>query len=537
MLSFAWWLSLLVGFLSLSEEILWVRVVGFGYDTLPPAFSMVLANYLVGIALGAMVGKRLCSGTRNLYAVAAVVLVIAACFDVMIPKLVAGIDPSAVTHTRVLAVMIVATAGLKSILFPIAHHLGAFASGSGTGRSVSRVYFGNIIGSTLGPLLTGFIALEYLTVDECFVLVGVVCLAAAGACAAKADSLRLAPVPVALIVASGFLVLPRQPAEHGVLGAFAHQQGGLPITHMIGNRHGVIHTIWSPQGDLVYGTNVYDGIAAANVELNTNRLDRVYLLGLLHERPKRVLVVGLATGAWTRAVQGFPGVERIDIVEINPGYLELIRAYPDVAPVLTDPRVHVHVDDGRRWLKRNPDARFDLIVQNTTYHWRANSTNLLSREYFTEVRTHLAPGGIVTFNTTGSYDVLHTAGVAFAHAYRYGNFVYASDHPLEPDYERLKAIRRPDGTPFETHAGPPESVSVLLSRARMEPVDRFIELRGVADRVAVITDDNLLIEYRHGKRFGSGVLRALLPAEPEHFELGDPVLVSNEPVLPPVSAR
>ena len=58
MFSFAWWLSLTVGFLSLSEEILWVRVAGFAYNTLPPAFSFVLACYLVGIAAGAAFGNN-----------------------------------------------------------------------------------------------------------------------------------------------------------------------------------------------------------------------------------------------------------------------------------------------------------------------------------------------------------------------------------------------------------------------------------------------------------------------------------------------
>ena len=50
MFSFPWWLSLSIGFLSLSEEILWVRVLGFAFETLPFAFAFVLACYLIGIA-------------------------------------------------------------------------------------------------------------------------------------------------------------------------------------------------------------------------------------------------------------------------------------------------------------------------------------------------------------------------------------------------------------------------------------------------------------------------------------------------------
>jgi spermidine synthase len=225
-------------------------------------------------------------------------------------------------------------------------------------------------------------------------------------------------------------------------------------------------------------------------------------------------------------IQGFPGVDEIDVVEINPAYLELVRTYPDVAPLLTDPRVRVHVDDGRRWLKRNPDARYDLIVQNTTFYWRVNSTNLLSQEYFTEVESHLMPGGVVTFNTTGSFDVLRTAAAVFGHAYRYGNFVYCSDVPLVPRPERLTTVMRPNGAPFSFASAPQGSVAARLSQAQLEPAERFIAARGADGIAAVITDDNLLVEYRHGVRFPEGV-RWLLPPEPPVFDLDDPVIVPD----------
>src|SRR5258705_5113462 len=83
--SFAWWLSFVIGFLSLSIEIVWVRIIGFGYETLPPAFSFVLACYLVGIALGAALGKRLCERTQNLYVAAALMLSLSALVDVGSP--------------------------------------------------------------------------------------------------------------------------------------------------------------------------------------------------------------------------------------------------------------------------------------------------------------------------------------------------------------------------------------------------------------------------------------------------------------------
>src|SRR5690242_4706077 len=109
-------LSFVIGFLSLSEEILWMRVAGFAYRTLPPAFSFVLACYLVGIAAGAALGKRLCERAQNLYGAAAIVLSCAALGDAVTPSVIQHListndaDPVAIT----LAIGL--TAALKSAL-------------------------------------------------------------------------------------------------------------------------------------------------------------------------------------------------------------------------------------------------------------------------------------------------------------------------------------------------------------------------------------------------------------------------------------
>jgi spermidine synthase len=518
--SFPWWLSLFIGFLSLSEEILWVRVVGFAFQTLPFAFSFVLACYLVGIALGAALGKSLCARTQNLYGASAVVLSVASLADAWTPQAISCfLLPTNSHRLGVFALAIILAAALKSILFPIAHHLGSFADGPRVGRSVSRIYFGNIIGATLGPLVTGFVALDHLNVDECFALAGAVCLLISVGCVLKSGRWQFIGVPLAAaLLLSTFAARVARPGP-GALRMLA-AGGSESLTHFSANRHGVIHTVLTHVGDFVFGGNVYDGIASVNLDVNANRLDRLYLLALLRPGARRVLTIGLSGGAWLRALQGFPGVERVDVVEINPAYVDLIRSYPEIAPVLEDPRILIHIDDGRRWLKRNPETRYDLIVQNTTLHWRANAGNLLSREYFTEVRRHLNPGGVITTNTTGSFDVLATVRAVFPYTYRYANFAYASDYPLAPDPTVLRGLRRPDGTLLTAAGEAAGSVATLLANARLEPADTFIAQRR-AD-AQVISDDNLLSEYRHGRRFGPQFLRALQPAEPTHFELDDP---------------
>ena len=519
MFSFPWWLSFSIGFFSLSEEILWVRVVGFRYQTLPPAFSFVLGCYLVGIALGAALGKRLCERSQDLYQVAAVVLGLSAMSDVLTPWMIARVMPSTSSSLAPPALAIASTAALKSILFPIVHHLGSTRDGGNVGRSVSRIYFGNIVGASLGPLVTGFVALDHLSVDECFGVVAALCLLASMACALKSKRRVSVLAALALALASSTIASRTMLPGAGALSTLA--TGGREfMSNFIANRHGVIHTERTTQGDMVYGGNVYDGMATVDGDTNPNGLQRLYILALLHPNPKRVLFLGLSAGAWVRAMQGFDAVESIDVVEINPGYIQLARAYPQLAPLLDDPRVTIHIDDGRRWLRRNAAARFDMIVQNTSFYWRANADNLLSREYLLEVKQHLNPGGIFTANTTGSFDVLATARAVFTNVYRYTNFLYAADRPLAPDIARLSRIMRPNGTRFEVDHPPPTSVAAYLAIARLEPASDFIARRN-AD-AEIITDDNLLTEYKDGRRFGPKFLQGLLPPEIAHFEGTDP---------------
>ncbi|RDY63087.1 hypothetical protein BRN20_13480, partial [Xanthomonas oryzae pv. oryzae] len=54
--------AFLVGAASLVQEVLWVRLAGFATGGLPETFATILALYLLGIAVGAQLGRRLCVG-------------------------------------------------------------------------------------------------------------------------------------------------------------------------------------------------------------------------------------------------------------------------------------------------------------------------------------------------------------------------------------------------------------------------------------------------------------------------------------------
>ncbi|WP_233114733.1 hypothetical protein [Aggregatibacter actinomycetemcomitans] len=60
-------LSFLSGFLSLGLEVIWIRLFGFYGISLPQIFSLTLALFLLGIACGSLIGKRLCQSEKELF--------------------------------------------------------------------------------------------------------------------------------------------------------------------------------------------------------------------------------------------------------------------------------------------------------------------------------------------------------------------------------------------------------------------------------------------------------------------------------------
>jgi spermidine synthase len=206
------------------------------------------------------------------------------------------------------------------------------------------------------------------------------------------------------------------------------------------------------------------------------------------------------------------------IVEINPGYLPLIAEHSNVSSLLHNPKVHIVTDDGRRWLTSHPDRRFDFVLLNMTYYWRANSSNLLSADFLRLVRSHLNPGGVFFYNTTWSDEVQATGANVFPYAWRIANFLAVSDSSIILNKERLRDALRDytiDGRkvfdltdpkqtayfekilrvaePSQAESRPPDELGIDSSTLVESRESMLNRLKGVR----LTTDDNMGQEWRH----------------------------------------
>jgi spermidine synthase len=238
-----------------------------------------------------------------------------------------------------------------------------------------------------------------------------------------------------------------------------------------------------------------------------NFVIRIYALSAFSPNPKKVLVIGLASGSWSQILANHPQVESLDAVEINPGYLQLIPKYLVVSSFPGNPKVHIYVDDGRRWLLAHPQVRYDAIVANTSYNWRDHSTGLLSVEFLQLIRAHLNSGGIYYFNTTESDETIATALRVFPYGLRVINFVAVSDSPITLDKNRWLGILREykiDGKPvFEPSNPASENVlgaymafaDTVNAPPRFFGIESSDSLRKRLGRFRIITDDNMGMEW------------------------------------------
>ena len=501
-------IAALSGFIALSYELVWYRVLSVMNRGVASTFGLLLAAYLLGIALGSRGSGYFCRGAggdrRELRVLALFVAVGNTIAALVVPAF--AWSAHFTSYWLGLAVVMVA-AGLLGAVLPLVSHFGV-PPDDRAGHRLSWIYLANIVGSATGSLVTGFLLMDRLS------LIGIARLLVVSGFALSALLIALGRFPrawaarvyaglaVAVLVAlwsSGTLY--DRVYERLVLKN--EWDGTQRFAQIIENKSGVITVT---QDGTVYGGGGYDGVLNTTLQENErNGIVRAYIVGALHPAPHDVLMVGLSGGAWTQVVAHLPGVERMTVIEINPGYLEVVRTHAEVSSLLANPKITIAIDDGRRWLHRNPGRRFDMIVMNTTLHWRGHATNILSMEFMALVREHLNPGGVFYFNTTDSLDVQLTAAHVFPHLLRVANFIAASDSPkFDFDRERWKHLLQSmtmDGKPVLDPSSPGD-------RKLYEELAGFID---IAPRAAVlqfyeqiagdVTDDNMRVEWKEPLRY------------------------------------
>jgi spermidine synthase len=471
---FACIVSMLAGYVSLSYEVIWFRAFLIGINQ-SQAFAMILGAYLGGLAVGSWWVRRYFVAkpvNAQLFYMLCVVILLSCLFGFSVLPLASraasfGGWDAFVFVALVLVFMQTAIAG---IAFPLLCHV-SFTADAKAGFHLGLVYFSNILGSAAGTFITGFILMDRISTPQISAFVtalGAIAAAAVAGLAAMSWSRRATFIVLGFIVV---VVVVGSPFTTKAL--FNHYYERIIYKGQFGKEPAFVDVVENKSGvvtantnGVVYGNGMYDGMAYIDLVDDKNQLIRPFSLALYHPRPREVLMIGLGSGAWAQVIVNNPEVERLTIVEINPDYRSLLAKFPAVMTILSNPKLEIIIDDGRRWMNRHPNRKFDAIVQNTTFSYRPNVTNLLSTEYLHLAGSHLREGGVLMYNTTGSNRAQRTGCAVFPYAVREFNVMVASKEPLQIDPGRLKAVL--ENYSIDGHRV--LDLTNLIHRARLEEI-------------------------------------------------------------------
>lgn len=520
--SFRAWLLLfgLSGFLALSLEILWFRLLGVIVKSNSFTFAWLLTLYLSGIGLGALLGRSPAARSpRPARAFLVLQMLVAGYAGFSVAVLVHGLGAWPALHSlraylgeydglelgtalratfrwmaqagavapftraivadflRLYVLVPTALIGVPTLLmgasFPFLQRA-VHADLEGLGRRVGFLQGANIAGSTLGSGLTGLLLLQALgstgTLRLLVALGALFALAAAwGASARTLARATFRILPLAFLVAATLVPSP------ALLWGRLH---GSEPSRVLFDEDG---------SGLSLLKDDFEG-AKPRVGVFVNGLGQSFLpyggyhtvLGalpaMLHPRPEAAAVIGLGSADTVFGIAGRSETQRVDCIEIvspQKKTLEMLarrRLFPGLEQVLVDGRIRIVDGDGRAFLARSAQ-RYDVIEADALRPTSAWAGNLYSLEYFALLRSRLKPGGYAV-TWCPSPRVRNTVLRSFPYVLEVGTTLIGSDAPVAFDAAQLQQRMREPSVVSHYRRGGVE-VESLLSDILSSPVRTF----------------------------------------------------------------
>jgi spermidine synthase len=404
--------SFLSGGALLALEVVWFRFLRMYLLSTTLAASLMLGVVLAGIGLGGLAAsawlKRNARAATHLPAVALAAGCAVAATYAGFRWLTDGAQIAAWPRIVWMAcALTLPTSILSGVLFTLTGDAIQRAIPAET-RAAGWVTLANTSGGMVGPLVAAFVILPTLGMEAAFfvltaayAVIAVVAAHSLGSWRTRIRSSVFVGAAMALAVALSWFPFGLMRDVYFARAAQPYTADGSKI---VATREGPAETIFLMRqtwmGEPVYSRLVTDGFSMSGTAVSALRYMRyfVYWPMALHEGPiRRVLVLCYGVGVTVGAAVDIPSVESIDVAEISRDVVAVSDLiYEPAAHPFRDPRVRLHIEDGRQFLQRTAD-RFDLITGEPPPPRTPGAVNIYTREYFQLIRDRLAEGGMTTY--------------------------------------------------------------------------------------------------------------------------------------------
>jgi spermidine synthase len=131
---------------------------------------------------------------------------------------------------------------------------------------------------------------------------------------------------------------------------------------------------------------------------------------------KNILVIGAGDGGTIRELTRYDCIENIDMVEIDKMVVDICREYiPQTACRLDDPRVHIYYEDGLRFVRSSDEAKYDLIIVDSTDPFGVGE-GLFTTEFYGNCFKTLTDNGILINQHESTFYSQYSEAMKKAHS-------------------------------------------------------------------------------------------------------------------------
>jgi spermidine synthase len=441
------------GFIALSYEVIWSRVLALIIGSSVYAFSIMLTTFLIGLAAGASLASRFVDRIKRPVLAFALIeigvgitsLAGAYMFNdlpyvfIQLYRWLEATAFSVLLFARFLVAMLVMIMPtlMLGALFPLVVRIVSRTRERATGRMVGDVYAANTVGAITGSFASGFLlvpwlgllgslrlaaTLNFLVAASMFLVSHLgekrVADVKAGSGRSKgAQSNRAAPsrlrlsaplglVVTGLLIAGAILIEPKWDSD--VMSSAVYRYAPSLKDK---SRSEIYDYFTRGQGEAIfYKEGITATIAVQRVGENrvlksngkpeastTGDMPTQILIGglplLVRKQTDDVLLIGLGSGITLGSVEQFP-IKSVTCVELEPAIIEASEYFNDFNNrPLDDPRLKLIANDGRNFIYTT-DEKFDVIISEPSNPWLTGVANLFTLEFFKRGAERLKDDGI-----------------------------------------------------------------------------------------------------------------------------------------------
>jgi spermidine synthase len=280
--------------------------------------------------------------------------------------------------------------------------------------ATSSAYLLEAAGSGFGGILASIVLVRFLESFQIAIVVALLNLCMAAVLLFRMSRKQLGAVTVAAALFAILLLIYVAPALDR--SAQARLWRGFRLVGSRDSIYGNLAVIetGNETGNAKTGNirSIYDnGVILASAPDENAAEEAVHYALLEHPAPRQLLMIGGGVNGSIAQALKHPTVERIDYVELDPALIDMARQFFPVqsAPIVSDPRLHMHYMDGRYYLRnylKTAGDTFDVIILNVPDPQTAQLNRFYTAEFFRSARDHLVPGGLLALQLRSSEDYI-----------------------------------------------------------------------------------------------------------------------------------